>query len=262
MGDTRGTRGAEDGAPGDGDAAPGRALPMGDPQTNRALMDRIAVPFAASRSAPWDPVVAFLGPLPVGARVLDLAGGGGRHSLVAAGMGHRPVLVDVSGALVRIARDQASAAGSPLAAVEADAERLPLQTGALDAALFIAGVHCIRGRHRRVRALSELCRVLRPGAPALVTVWSAEQDRFRETVGRRRVAAQKDRLPQGEEPGDVRVPWSRDVDEPVARFFHVYFATELQEELEEAGLQVDRIDGVTLTRSSRPDNWFAYVRAP
>jgi tRNA (uracil-5-)-methyltransferase TRM9 len=228
------------------------------------MMDAIAGPFGATRHAPWQPVVAFLEKHAGagGGRVLDLAGGNGRHALEAARQGFAPVLLDVSGGLVRLARDAAQKDGWQMGALEGDALHLPFKSERFDLCLFIAGVHCIRGRAARVQALVEMRRVLRPGAEALVSVWAAEQDRFRETVLRQKEGLSGGETREGEEVGDVLVPWSREVDEPVMRFFHVYDEAGLCAELEDAGLIIERVDAVTLTRSSRPDNLFATVRAP
>lgn len=252
----RGDRGgASAGTAGDGPARPG------DAAVNRVMMDRIAAPFAASRQEPWEPVVRFLQELRPGTRLLDLAGGNGRHAIHAARLGLVPVVADVSGALVRMALDAARQEGVGVQAIEADAAELPFRGASIDAALFIAGVHCIRTAPARIWALAELRRTLRAEAPALVSVWSAGQDRFRETVARQREEEAQGTLPAELEVGDVLVPWAKDVATPVARFFHVYTEPELRRELDTAGFVVERIDAVTLTRSSRPDNLFARVRA-
>lgn len=237
-----------------------RAARPGGSQANRVMMDRIARPFDATRQEPWAPVVEFLGTVSAGARILDLAGGSGRHSLAAAEHGLQPVVADISGELVRLARSHARGQDAALDAVEADALRLPFRDAAFAHVLFIAGVHCIRGRDARIMALRELDRVLAPKGTALVSVWAAGQDRFRDVVAEQRAALEEGRS-QGEEVGDVIVPWSRGVDETVQRFFHVYDEDGLRGELQEAGLELVRIDAVTITKSSAPDNLFATVRA-
>ena len=57
-----------------------------------------------------------------------------------------------------------------------DCLHLPYRTGLFDAAICIAVVHHLSTEERRLAALRELSRVLRPGGNLLVYVWAMEQD--------------------------------------------------------------------------------------
>ncbi|MBW3581905.1 MAG: class I SAM-dependent methyltransferase [Euryarchaeota archaeon] len=245
-----------------------RPIPAGDPMANRVMMDRIAALFDASRSRPWPQVASFLEASPPGSVLLDLASGNGRHSLVAAEKGHLPVAVDVSRELPRLLSERASVEGLAVEPVEGDALRLPFLDGVFDAAVFIAGVHCIRGRANRLQALGELRRVMKPQGSALVSVWSREQDRFRsffKTEKERhplRVDAHHEAGLPGPPPefGDIDIPWRHGMPEEVPRFFHLYDMVELVSDLESAGFVVVSHEAATLGRSETPDNLFATVR--
>jgi len=56
---------------------------------------------------------------------------------------------------------------------------LPINDNSADAILSIAVIHHFSTHDRRVQALSELFRVLRPQGLALIYVWAHEQDKFR-----------------------------------------------------------------------------------
>ena len=53
---------------------------------------------------------------------------------------------------------------------------LPYRTGLFDAVICIAVIHHLSTEERRLAALRELARILRPGGKLLVYVWAMEQD--------------------------------------------------------------------------------------
>ncbi len=201
----------------------------------RATYDRIAEHFASTREYPWPEVTAFLGGEPEGdvdsaaeaalgdganlagddpesgatGRTdrlgLDLGCGNGRHCESLAGVVERVVGVDASGGLLATARERSRNRGfeDSLGLVQADAAALPLRSGVVDVAVYVATLHHLRPRARRVASLSELARVLAPGGRALVSAWSTAHDRFDETEG-----------------FDTTVPWTLPGGERVDRFYH------------------------------------------
>lgn len=206
----------------------------------RATWDAIAASFDRTRARPWPHVEGFLAALSTGARVLDLMAGNGRHSLVAADGGLAPVWLDWSHALASL-----SAARLPhVPHVVADAVALPFADGAFDAAICVAALHGLPDPAHRAGALRELRRVLRPGAPVQVTVWSRAAPRFRD-------------VPAGEH--DVVVPWKADgLDE--ARTYHLYTPASLRGALEDAGFAVHGLHEVALA-AAEPDNIVALATA-
>jgi SAM-dependent methyltransferase len=103
-----------------------------------------------------------------GDRVLDIACGPGTVSAQLAAIGARPVSLDLSGAMLRLARDRLPE-GVPL--VRANALRLPLREGSMD------GVVCNFGILHFPQpelAFNEGARVLRPGGHAAWSVWGPD----------------------------------------------------------------------------------------
>lgn len=207
------------------------------------MWETIAPSFDTTRGTPWPRVESWLEEhVPSGdALVLDLMAGNGRHTAVATAH-HATVALDWSRPLVRIGRDRVPEAHW----LAADARRLPLPDASVDAALYVAGLHGIPDRSGRLASLRELCRVLRPGAPALVTVWSRHAPRFRA-------------LP-GDGPADTVVPW-RAGGHDEERRYHLYTAASLRDDLEAAHLETVHLDAVALGASD-PDNLVATARRP
>ncbi|MFA5945269.1 MAG: class I SAM-dependent methyltransferase [Candidatus Thermoplasmatota archaeon] len=196
----------------------------------------IADSFDRTRQRPWPHVVAFLDALPKGSRVLDLMAGNGRHAKAAAALGHDVVAVDWSRPLV------ARSAGDRLLA---DARRLPLTTGSMDACIFVAGLHGLADAGDRAACLGELHSVLRDGGTAQITVWSREAPRFR-AVG-----------PPGE-PFDIEVPW-RGGGHDLPRTYHLYTKDSFRRDLESAGFTSIRVEAVAVA-AEEPDNLVATAR--
>ncbi|MGQ4554670.1 methyltransferase domain-containing protein [Halobellus sp. GM3] len=156
---------------------------------------------------------------PAGGRArvgLDLGCGNGRHAELLADRVERVVGIDVSGGLLQTARKRALQRGfdESLRLVQSDAAALPLRDGAVDVAVYVATLHHLRSRERRVASLSELARVLAPDGRALVSVWSTAHDRFDATAG-----------------FDTTVEWTLPGGERVPRFYHVYDPEEFASDL-------------------------------
>ncbi|MEF8818286.1 MAG: class I SAM-dependent methyltransferase [Haloferacaceae archaeon] len=172
-----------------------------------AVYDRIADHFAATRASPWPEVVDFLADRGPVACALDVGCGNGRHAELLAGRAGRVVGVDASGALLDIARDDATEAGygDVFAPVRGDAGALPLASGVAGLGVYVATLHHLRPRARRRTSLDEFARVLGPEGAGLVSVWSVDHDRFDADAG-----------------FDTTVPWTLPDGERVPRFYHVY----------------------------------------
>jgi SAM-dependent methyltransferase len=107
--------------------------------------------------------------VPDGADVLDVPCGFGRHSLPLAEAGYRVVGVDRSPALVEEARRRAGGARRPKL-VRADYRDLPLGDASFDAALNLFTSLGYLGDEEDTKALTEIGRVLRPGAPLVIDI--------------------------------------------------------------------------------------------
>lgn len=109
-----------------------------------------------------------------GTRVLDVAAGTGGQSLTAArrvGESGHVLATDISPAILEYAASEAAAAGlDNVATLEADGEDLSAVPGAsFDAAISRVGLIYFPDQHR---ALTEICRTLRPGGRVSAIVYS------------------------------------------------------------------------------------------
>lgn len=217
----------------------------------KVTWEAIAPSYAKARARPWPAVVAWVrAHAPPGARLLDLACGGGRHAGPFAAT-HDVVACDFALPMLPFA-----GRGVPGRAVAADATDLPFRDRAFDAALYIAALHNVPGRTGRLAALAELRRVLAPGARALVTVWQRWHPERAPTF-----LAELPHRVMGDsatEFGDLWVDWPVG-DARVPRFYHFYSRRELLEDLTAAGFEVESLAGVAVARRY-PDNLFATVR--
>ena len=101
----------------------------------------------------------------------------------------------------------------------ADAGYLPFPDATFDRAISIAIYHHIKGKRERQVALSELRRVLKPGAEAFITVWNHWQPQF--WFGGREVA----------------VPWQIK-DKTLYRYYYLFSYPELEKLVRQAGFQI------------------------
>jgi ubiquinone/menaquinone biosynthesis C-methylase UbiE len=102
------------------------------------------------------------------AAVLDVASGPGTLSLVAAARGLRVTAVDFAGCMMAALRRSAQSRDLRVEAVLADGESLPFPDEAFDAGFSMFGVIFFA---IPARGLGEMLRVLKPGAPAVISTW-------------------------------------------------------------------------------------------
>jgi SAM-dependent methyltransferase len=106
-----------------------------------------------------------------GQRILDIACGGGRHSLAMARRGALVTGIDLGPAAIATARRRAHKAGVPAEFVQADVRRLEYES-VFDAVTFIFGCFTEMPRHAAAEVLRRLSRSLRPGGMLLLDVYA------------------------------------------------------------------------------------------
>jgi SAM-dependent methyltransferase len=111
--------------------------------------------------------------VPRNTTILDVGCGPGRYAIDLARQGYTVVMCDLLCEMLRLARRRAAEAqvsGRVRAAVAADLAALPYSDASFDAVLCLgAPLSHLREEGPRVRAVSELARVARPGARVFLT---------------------------------------------------------------------------------------------
>ncbi|XP_076969193.1 tRNA (carboxymethyluridine(34)-5-O)-methyltransferase ALKBH8 isoform X2 [Tamandua tetradactyla] len=132
------------------------------------VYEEIAGHFSSTRHTPWPRIVEFLKSLPSGSIVADVGCGNGKYL----GISKELYMIgcDRSQNLVDICRER------QFQAFICDALAVPLRSESCDACISIAVIHHFATVERRVAALQELARLLRPGGKALIYVWAMEQE--------------------------------------------------------------------------------------
>ncbi|QSG02728.1 class I SAM-dependent methyltransferase [Natranaeroarchaeum sulfidigenes] len=184
----------------------------------RDTYDEIARHFAETREYAWPEVEEFLSDR-TGAVGLDLGCGNGRHAQTLAEHTDHVLGVDVSRGLLETARYRRRERGFDVELVQGDASRLPLTTGTVDLAVYVATLHHLPTRTDRVASLDELSRVLAPAGRALVSAWSTTHDTF-----------------DADEGFDTTVDWTLPGGETVDRFYHIYDPGEFRADLDRSAL--------------------------
>ena len=224
--------------------------------------DTIAESFDVTRRKPWQICLDFIDRLDSNSIVADLGCGNGRHLLPCAERFKRVVGVDISRNLLKITLGKVRSKGfENVLLLQSDLAELPIKDNSFDGALFIASLHNIRGRNRRINSLKELRRVLKKNGIALVSVWSRWQDRFanRFLVDLFLFPFRYIRSHGKYEFGDIEIFW-RQHNLNVKRFYHLYSKRELLKDVKKAGLRIIEIKDVKLKSKKRPDNFFVIVR--
>eukprot|EP00933_Yihiella_yeosuensis_P056765 TRINITY_DN5619_c0_g3_i7.p1 TRINITY_DN5619_c0_g3~~TRINITY_DN5619_c0_g3_i7.p1 ORF type:complete len:383 (-),score=69.40 TRINITY_DN5619_c0_g3_i7:367-1515(-) len=155
------------------------------------VYDTIADHWNHTRYKMWPRVEEFLRSLPYGSIVADLGCGNGKNVPGIRESGSYAVASDMCAPLVQIAHKEFGVCG-----MVADCLNTPFKSGGFDAAISIAVLHHLSTEPRRVQAIREAARLLKPGGKFLVYCWSYEQD-DEKSRSRHRFVAQ-----------DVLVPWS------------------------------------------------------
>ena len=190
--------------------------------------DRIAGHFAATREYAWPEVETFLSGRR-GRVALDVGCGNGRHTETLAAHANTVVGVDISRALLREARQRATSRGFEATFLHGDAATLPVGDDEVDLAVYVATLHHLSPRDRRVRSLDELARVLAPDGAAVVSAWATVHDRFADEHGDADVGF------------DTTVDWTLPGGETVPRFYHIYAPAEFRADLDASRLRPERV---------------------
>jgi len=197
--------------------------------------DAIASSFSSHRRDLWPPMEDFLKEAYPHCTLLDIGCGTGRALKAALDRGLEPIGIDLSSNQLE---EAVKLVGNDVRLIKADARSIPLPDRSADMVLMIALLHHLPDRKERVKALREAKRIVRIGGKALVSVWSWDQDRFRERHLSRIRGDRPVDDDDGPLPGDFLIPWKDKV--MATRFYHLYGPGELDSEAREAGWNIQR----------------------
>jgi tRNA (uracil-5-)-methyltransferase TRM9 len=198
----------------------------------RAVYDEIASHFSETRAYPWPEVESFLTDDATGlsdsnnSLALDIGCGNGRHTELLTDVADRVVGLDVSRSLLEEATHKMSENDWEGALVQGDAASLPVESGMVDTAVYVATLHHLPDRTTRLESLEELSRVLAPSGRALVSAWSTAHERF-------------DAARDDETGFETTIDWTLPGGETVPRFYYIYSPAEFERDIQAGGLDIE-----------------------
>jgi ubiquinone/menaquinone biosynthesis C-methylase UbiE len=214
--------------------------------------DSIAKSFDSTRSKPWTQCIDFINKLPESNVIADIGCGNGRHLIPAAKHCKMVIGLDISRELLNIVKSKIDDQKlKNVLLLHSDVVNIPLEDGCVDSILFIATLHNIQGRARRVQSLKEVNRILKKDGTALISVWSRWQDKYRRQFFKRWFTRTGKT-----EFGDIDIYW-RQHGLDIPRFYHLYSKREFLKDIRDSGLKILEIEDVSMHSKKHPDNYFA-----
>ncbi|KAH8410894.1 hypothetical protein KR222_007172 [Zaprionus bogoriensis] len=131
------------------------------------VYDKIADHFSDTRHTPWPQVAQFLHSFEPHSVLLDVGCGNGKY------LGCNPLLLNIG--CDRSLGLLGVSSGRGQSVFRCDCLQLPVRSASIDGCISIAVIHHLASTERRLAALREMARVLRPGGRALVYVWAKDQ---------------------------------------------------------------------------------------
>ncbi len=201
--------------------------------------DSIAPFFVKHREEVWPPSRSLLDDI-APCIIADIGCGTGRLIALAVSKGCHVIGMDLSSGQLDTARKFLSdmGIGSSFDLIKCDMEMIPLPDSSVNAVFMIASLHHLEDRSSRRKALMEACRILEPGGVIQISVWSWDQERFRERHLNRIFGKRELDEMDGEYSGDLLVPWNDGRKE--LRFYHLYGPGEIEEEMSGTGFSLIR----------------------
>lgn len=217
--------------------------------------DTIAKSFDQTRRKPWNECLDFIEKLPKESIVADIGCGNGRHIIPCAKHCKKVIGIDLSKELLDIVKEKLDFEKiKNVTLFHADATNIPVGDESVDAVLYIAALHNIKGRNNRIKSLKEIKRILKKNGVAQISVWSRWQDKYRKQFFNKWFAQ------TGElEFGDINIYW-RQHGLDIPRFYHLYSKKEFQKDLKEAGFKIAEIKDVKMHSKRYPDNYFSITK--
>ena len=215
----------------------------------------IAKSFDQTRRIPWKECLDFIEKLANESIVADIGCGNGRHLIPCAKHCKKVIGVDLSKQLLDIVKEKlASEKIKNVRLIHADATKIPIEDRSVDAVLYIASLHNLKGRNNRIKSLKEVKRILKKGGTAQISVWSRWQDKYRKQFFKKWFT------PKGDaEFGDIDIYW-RQHGLNIPRFYHLYSKKEFEKDLIDAGFNIIEVTDIKMHSKRYVDNYFAVIK--
>lgn len=147
-------------------------------------------------------------------KVLDLGSGSGRH-LTKINKG-KMYLLDFSEEMIKLAEKRAKEKKIKANFVVAEMKEIPFEDNFFDSAICISALHCTpKKEHKKI--VSELYRVLKPKAQALIGVWNINSKRFKRVKTKEKL-----------------IGWT----DKGKRYYYLFDEAEVHKLFEEAGFKI------------------------
>uniref|UniRef100_A0A1I8PW84 tRNA (carboxymethyluridine(34)-5-O)-methyltransferase n=1 Tax=Stomoxys calcitrans TaxID=35570 RepID=A0A1I8PW84_STOCA len=132
------------------------------------VYDHIAEHFSETRHSPWPQVTEFLKSFPKGSILLDVGCGNGKYLNCNPGMLN--IGCDRSCGLLKVCSSLS------YQTFRCDCIYVPIRSSSVDGCISIAVIHHLATKERRLMAIKELARILRPSGRGLIYVWAKDQN--------------------------------------------------------------------------------------
>lgn len=191
---------------------------MENKMPQQKVWDEIAEGWTNWRQKPLDIVEKLVQEWQPG-KILDIGCGNCRNLLPFARAGFECHGIDFSHKMIEIAKESCKKNGAKVKLEVAYADELPFENATFNYIITIAVIHHLDTKEKRIKAVEEIKRVLKPGGKALILVWNKLQWKFVFN------------------PRDVYIPWKRKSMEYM-RYYHLFTHWEMQKLIKNAGLKI------------------------
>ncbi|MEM2974630.1 MAG: methyltransferase domain-containing protein [Candidatus Micrarchaeia archaeon] len=191
--------------------------------SQREVWDKIATGWTNWRQKS-DPVAERLAAKWPPGKLLDIGCGNCRNLKPFVQMGFECHGVDFSPKMIDIAKQFCRKNSMKVNLQVADADSLPFKPSSFNYVLSIAILHHLETKEKRLKAVQEIKRVLKPGGKAFISVWNKLQWKFVF------------------KPQDMFVPWQRKGIKYM-RYYHFFHHWELLRLIKSTGLKIEWFSG-------------------
>jgi len=213
--------------------------------------DIIAQSFDNTRRAPWQEVIDFINELSSSDVVADIGCGNGRHLILCVEKCKSVIGLDMSRKLLKITQKKIIENKRNALIIHGNLINIPIKKDSFNAVLYIAALHNIKGRNNRIQSLIEVKRILKDKGKALISVWSREQEKFRNCFTN--ISSNDDEF------GNIQIYWKQNKLN-VPRFYYLYTKEEFIEDIKQSGLEIEQIIEAKIQSKKYTDNYFAIIR--